>query len=112
MRQFGKAKPTGQEPLIHITGNLYLVATALTAGKTSSMIEDAFGALTTTLKIAGKSFNTDDKTFDGALHYDKHIFSQYVKEKASKIDFTGFTETLTRLAAVIEAHKVYVARNP
>ncbi len=112
MRQFGKAKPTGQESFIHITGNLYLVSTPLTAGKTSSTIEDAFGALTTTLKIGGKSFNADDKTFDDALHFDKHIFSQYVKEKASKIDFAGFTEILTRLAAVIEAHKVYVAQNP
>jgi len=77
-----------------------------------SMIEDAFGGLTTTLKIDGKSFNADDKTFDDTLHYDKRIFSQYVKEKASKIDFTGFTEILTRLATVIEAHKVYVAQNP
>jgi RNA-directed DNA polymerase len=113
MRQFGKAKPTGQEPFIHITGNLYLVATPLTTGKTSSLIEDAFGPLTTTLKIGGKSFDANDKTFDDALHYDKHIFSQYVKEQASKIDFTGFTEILTRLAAVIAAYKVHVAaQNP
>jgi RNA-directed DNA polymerase len=112
MRQFGKAKPTRQELFIHITGNLYVVATPLAVSKTSSMIEDAFGALTSTLKISGKSFNAEDKTFDDARHYDKHVFSQYVKEKASKIDFTGFTEILTRLAAVIEAHKLYVAQNP
>jgi len=111
MRQFGKTKPTGQEPFIHITGNLYVVATPLAAGKTTSMIEDAFGTLTSTLKIDGKTFNSDDKTFDDALHYDKHIFSQHVKQKAGKIDFTGFTEILTRLAAVIEAHRLHVAQN-
>jgi len=112
MRQFGRTKPTGQEPFIHITGNLYLVATPLDAGNTSSRIEDAFGTLTSTLKIGGKTFNADDKTFNDALHYDKHIFSQHVKEKADKIDFTGFTEILTRLAAVIEDHRLHVAQNP
>jgi RNA-directed DNA polymerase len=109
VKEAGKPKPTGKEQFVHIAGNLYLVATPLSAGATSSMIEDAFGVLPTTLKIGGKSFNPDDKTFDTALHYDKHIFSEYVKDKASQIDFTGFTELLNRLAAVIEAHKAAVA---
>lgn len=106
MKKFGKPKPTGQEPFVHITGNLYLVATPLAAGQTSSVIEDAFETLSSTLKIGEKSFNPkDDGTFNKALHYDKHIFSQYVEEKASQIDFSGFTELLSRLAAVIAAHK-------
>jgi hypothetical protein len=109
MRKFGKLKPTGQELFIHITGNLYLVATPLAAGQKSSVIEDAFGTLSSTLKIGGKSFNPEEDTFDEALHYDKHIFSQYVKENASQIDFTAFTELLSRLTAVIEAHEVAVS---
>ena len=105
MRKFGKQKPTGQEVFVHITGNLYLVATPIAAGQKSSMIEDAFGTLPRILKIGGKSFNPDEDTFDKALHYDKHIFSQYIKEGASQVDFSGFTELLTRLQAVIRAHK-------
>jgi RNA-directed DNA polymerase len=104
MRKFGKTKPTGKEPFVNIIGNLYLVTTPLAAGQTKSMIEDAFGTLTSTLKLGGKSFNPDDKTFDDKIHYDKHFFSQYVKEKASQIDFRGFAEILSRLTAVINAH--------
>jgi len=110
MRKFGKAKPTGQEPFVYITGNLYLIATPLAADQKSTKIEDAFGTLPGKLKIGGKSFHPeDDDIFDEALHYDKHIFSQYVKENASQIDFSGFAELLTRLAAAIEAHKAMVA---
>jgi len=111
MRQFNSRKPNRNDPFIHITGNLYVVATPLVAGSTSSLIEDAFGNLTSTLKIGGKSFNPDDKTFDEALHYDKHIFSQHVKEHANKIDFAGFAELLNRLTTVIGAHMVFIAQN-
>jgi len=47
------------------------------------------------------------KTLSTKAHfdYDKHIFSQYIKEGASQVDFSGFTELLTRLQAVIRAHK-------
>jgi hypothetical protein len=70
------------------------------------VIEDAVGTLSSTRKIGGKSFNPEDNgTFNKSLHYDQHIFSQYVEEKAGQIDFSGFTELLRRLAAVIEAHK-------
>jgi RNA-directed DNA polymerase len=106
MQQFNKIKPTGQEPFIHVTANLYVVSTPLAHGKQSSMIEDAFGTLPNTLKVNGKSFNPDEKTFDQEHHYDKHTFSQYVKDNASKIDFSGFMEILARLAAAIEAYRV------
>lgn len=110
MRKFGKTKPTDKEPFVHIVGNLYLVATPLAAGQTQSMIEDAFGTLAGTLKLGGTSLNPDDKTLDDKIHYDKHFVSQYVKEKARQIDFRGFTEILTRLTAVINAHTA--AKNP
>jgi retron-type reverse transcriptase len=112
MRQFSSAKPNRNDPFIRITGNLYVVATPLVAGSSSSVIEDSFGNLTSTLKISGKSFNPDDKTFDPALHYDKHIFSQHVKENANRINFAGFTELLNRLATVIGMHVAFIAQNP
>jgi hypothetical protein len=108
MRKFGKTKPTGQEQFVHITANLYLVATPLVGGQKSSMIEDAFGTLPRTLKIGGKTFNPEDVGFDEALHFDKHIFSQYVKDRASQIDFTGFRQLLANLVAVIEYHRANI----
>jgi hypothetical protein len=105
-------KPTGQEQFVRIAGNLYLVATPFAAGRNSSMIEDSFGTLPSTLKLDGKTFNADDKTFDAAIHYGKHVFSQHVKDHANKIDFTGFKAILTRLVAVIEAYKLIRPKNP
>ncbi len=111
--QFTGKKPTGKEAFVQIAGNLYLVATPLKQGQTDSVIEDAFGSLTKNLKHGGKSFLPDnDKTFDPALHFGKYIFSQYVEQNANKIDFSGFKEILTRIAAAIDAHKAAIAQNP
>jgi RNA-directed DNA polymerase len=109
VKDAGNPRPSGNEQFVHIAGNLYLIATPLAPGAASSVIEDAFGTLPNTLKIGGKTFNPDDKTFDDTLHFDKHIFSEYVKDKASQIDFTGFVELLDRVVAVIETHKKAIA---
>jgi len=106
-------KSTGKEAFVLVAGNLYLVATPLKQGQTDSVIEDAFGQQINNLKLDGKSFLPEnDKAFDPAIHYGKHILSQYVEQNVNKIDFTGFTEILTRLAAVIAAHKGVVAQHP
>jgi predicted transcriptional regulator len=42
---------------------------------------------------------------DPALHFSKHILSQYVRENASKIDFSGFAGLLDQITAAIEAHQ-------
>ena len=77
------------------------------------MIEDAFGDLTKKLKLGGKSFLPENnKAFNSAIHFGKHIFSQYVEQNVNKIDFGGFTEILTRLVAVIDAHKLASAQQP
>jgi hypothetical protein len=110
-RQFNHKKPTGAESFVQIAGNLYLVTTPLKQGQKDSVIEDAFGDLTKNLKQGGKSFLPEnDKTFDPTIHFGKHIFSQYVEQNANKIDFSGFTEILTRLAAVVDAHKATTAQ--
>ena len=112
IREITGSKPTGKEPFVYIVGNLYMVVTPLAAGQNQSMIEDAFGTLPRTLNLNGKSFNPDEDTFDAALHYDKHIFSQYVRDHANKSDFTGFEELLNRIMAVIAAHKLAAVPNP
>jgi RNA-directed DNA polymerase len=103
VQQITRVKPTGAEPFVHISGNLYLVATPLKQGKQESVIEDAFTEQTRNVVLGGKSFNRGN-SFDSAKHYGKHIFSQYVEKNADKIDFAGFAELLARLAAVIDAH--------
>ena len=106
-------KPTGKEPFVLVAGNLYLVATPLKQGQTDSVIEDAFGQQINNLKVGGKTFLPENnKAFDSAIHCGKHIFSQYVEQNANKIDFSGFAEILTRLAAVIAAHKGVATQHP
>jgi hypothetical protein len=39
------------------------------------------------------------------MYFGKHILSQYVRENAAKIDFTGFADLLDRIRAAIEAHQ-------
>jgi hypothetical protein len=78
-----------------------------------SVIEDPFGNQFKNLKLGGKTFPSEkDKSFDTTLHFGMSILSQYVEQNASKIDFTGFTEILARLAAAIDAHRKAVAQNP
>jgi hypothetical protein len=38
-------------------------------------------------------------------HFGKHILSVYIRENASKVDFTGFAGLLDRITTAIEAHQ-------
>jgi hypothetical protein len=89
---------------VHIAGNLYMVLTPLKAGASQSMIEDCFADEIRTLNLGGKTFDSHTKA-DPALHFGKHILSQYVRENATKIDFKGFAALLDRITAAIEAHQ-------
>lgn len=108
VQQIAGTKPTGREAFVHIAGNLYLVPTPLEAGQTESVIEHSFTEQTRNVILDGKSFNPN-QTLDPERNFGKHVFSKYVEKNADKIDFTGFAEILTRLAAAIEAHKAAIA---
>ena len=56
------------------------------------------------LNLGGKTFNPARKA-DSLRYFGKHILSQYVRENAAKIDFTGFKGLLDRITAAIEAHQ-------
>jgi RNA-directed DNA polymerase len=112
VRNYIQKRPTGNESFVHIAGNLYLVATPLPQGAKESVIEDCFTAQTKSMKLNGKSFNPDRGTFDSTKHYDKHIFSKHIDSNATKIDFAGFAEILTRLTAVIDAYATLSAQVP
>lgn len=105
IRKITKKNPSRTEvPYVHIAGNLYMVLTPLKSGATKSAIEDCFPEEIKNLKLGGKTFNPDNKA-DQSLYFGKHILSQYVRDNAAKIDFTGFADLLGRIKAAIEAHE-------
>jgi len=104
IRRLTKKSPARTDPFTHIAGNLYMVFTPLKVGATNSALEDSFGDAIKNLKLGGKTFNPDGKA-DSSQYFGKHILSQYVRENATKIDFTGFTGLLDRITAAIEAHQ-------
>lgn len=98
-----KSKPNKDEPVLHITGNLYLVPTPGTVGV--SKIEDCFDDGIKATVIDGKTFGTGNK-IDTSSHYGKKIFAhRVVAKKADSIDFSGFAPLLERIALAIAAHQ-------
>jgi hypothetical protein len=105
----GKHKPTGKEPFIHVTKNLYVVPTPLGPKGAQTMIEDFFLPVTLAEKLSGKSFDAS-KDADSSTHYGKAAFARDVIAKnASTIDFSGFDAILDRLVAVLAD---YASKHP
>jgi hypothetical protein len=84
------------------------VPTPLQAGVKQSEIEDCFDDTIKNLNLGGKTFHPDDKA-DSNLHFGKHILSQYVRDNAARVDFTGFAGVLDRITA---AYKTMRRRAP
>ena len=105
--QFKKNTDAGQ-PFIHVCGNLYVVTTPLPSGKASSFIEDCFKEETKAVKIDGKMFKLDKAHGENENHYGKYIFAKHIEMHAATTDFSGFSELLSRIVAVIEAHKNFL----
>lgn len=94
----------GTEPFVHVTSNLYVVATPLMTGEKQSMIEDFFDAATKSTIVGGKAFDPKNE-FETDTHYGKHIFAQkVVRVHADKIDFSEFKTLLANVVMVIDAH--------
>ena len=111
IRKLTKKKALKSDAYVHVAGNLYAVLTPLKAGATKSTIEDCFAEEIKNLNLGGKTFNANSKT-DSAAHFGKHILSQYIRENAAKVDFTGFAGLLDRINGAIEAHQAKVAGAP
>jgi len=102
-------KPKGTENFLHVTGNLYVVPTPISPPAKKSTIEDSFDAAVKATIVDGKKFNPANK-IDAAKHYGKMVFAhKVVRERADKIDFTGFKPLLTYVVAVIDEHAKKVA---
>lgn len=96
-----KPRPTGTEQFIHVVGNMYVVPTPLGAGGAKTAIEDFFDAKTLSEKLGAKTFSRAAK-FDDSKHFGKAAFArEIVEKKAASIDFTGFSDILDRVVAVM-----------
>jgi RNA-directed DNA polymerase len=97
-------KPTGDEPFIHVAGNLYVVPTPLLPAKKHSMIEDFFDASTLATLYKGRPFDPSNK-FSSATHYGKTDFAyRVIRPNADTIDFNGFKLILDRFVDVLDEH--------
>ncbi len=104
VKDITKTVVTGKEPFVHVTSNLYVVATPLKLGETQSMIEDFFDAATKSTIVGGKAFDPKNE-FETDAHYGKHIFAQkLVRVHADKIDFSEFKTLLSNIVLVIDTH--------
>lgn len=96
-------KPDNREKFIHVSKNLYVVATPL-EGKDKSTIENCFNDETISIKLDNKRFTSANKV-NSDTEYGKYIFAEKViKPNAHKIDFSGFNSLLSILASVIDVH--------
>ena len=81
--------------------NLHLVTHPLPTGEKESEIESLFDASTRQVKLGGKSFNPNEKTFDKTQNYGKDIFSKYIISNYESIDFSGFRPLLDQINRII-----------
>lgn len=109
IEEITKKKPSRTEPFIHVTGNLYVVATPLGPNSAPSKMEDFFDAAIKSTIVEGKKFDDSNNT-DSATQYGKTVFAyKVVKAQADTIDFSGFAPILDRIVAVVEEHAKKVA---
>ncbi len=86
---------------IHVTKNLYIVLTPLTAAGTQTDIESLFTKVTRDEIFEGKTFSSA-KDFDRALHFGKDTFAnKIIAAKKGSIDFSGFNILLNRIVQCI-----------
>jgi RNA-directed DNA polymerase len=104
-----KKKASATADFAHVAGNLYAVLTPLKGGAQTSIIEDCFADAVLKATQGGKTFDPNNN-FDPATHFGKHVLSVYVRDNASKIDFSGFEPLLQRISAAIVAHESMQAR--
>lgn len=98
-----KPSLTSTENFYRVSHNLYIVKTPEIG--TSSCMETLFPDAILATSLDGKTFNlTNDKC--SPTQYGKHVFAEkVVKPNIDKIDFSGFSTLLDRIAAAIAHYK-------
>lgn len=84
--------------LIHVVKNLYVVI--VPSEQEDKVIEDCFTSEVLSVEIDGRKFNVKN-TKHSKNEYGKNVFSQYIKNNMSKIDFSGFDPLLSNIQKCI-----------
>lgn len=87
-------------PLRPLT-NLYLLTNPLVENRAECEIEFLFTPETRALRIGGKELCLKDD-FDIQKYYGKEIFSQYISQNYTQIDFSGFRPLLDSLLLIVK----------
>ena len=102
---------------IKLISNLYLQTFPLISNMREAEIEDLYSTEVLNTEIRGKTFkkdkkinknkkkNSDNDTESSNKHYEKHIFSQYIKENYASIDFTNFIPLLDSINTIVINNK-------
>lgn len=104
---------TTTDQFYHLGENLYLVKVPEVTSSADRDIEDLFKPALLATTIAGKSF--DKKKIHGdETAYGKVIFAEkVVRAKASTVDFSGFTDLLSRIDQCLTHYKtITTAKTP
>ncbi|WP_068324076.1 retron Ec67 family RNA-directed DNA polymerase/endonuclease [Polynucleobacter yangtzensis] len=103
-------KPTGQEPFLHVDGNLYLMPTPLLNSRTKSTIEDFFDDKVKSVQVSGRSFDPKRKHNGSASTYGKNEFArEVVAKQANSIDFSKFSYVFKNIEDIIADFQSKVA---
>ncbi|MGN7297088.1 retron Ec67 family RNA-directed DNA polymerase/endonuclease [Ferdinandcohnia sp. SAFN-114] len=91
--------------MVNIIDNLYLLTVPLINGKPECDIEDLFENNTISQKIGGKEFCKKDQ-YDHSKYYGKEIFSKYILDNYTDINFNSFKSVLTNINNIIEIYSM------
>ncbi|MGM0845006.1 MAG: retron Ec67 family RNA-directed DNA polymerase/endonuclease [Bacillota bacterium] len=85
-----------EQYMVNIVENLYLLTVPLIDKKLECDIEDLFEKETLSQKLGGRVFTKKDK-YDHSQYYGKEIFSKYILENYTDINFNGFRPVLNNI---------------
>lgn len=91
-----KKEKLENEYMVDIVDNLYLLTVPLIGGKSECDIEDLFEDTTLSHKIEGREFTKSDN-YDVSKYYGKEMFSKYILNNYSDINFNEFKSVLDNI---------------
>lgn len=100
----GKKSILQEKYMINIIDNLYLLTVPLIDGKPECDIEDLFGKEVLSQKIRGREFCKKDK-YDYSKYYGKEIFSKYILDNYTDVDFNKFKSVLNNIINIMDLYK-------
>lgn len=92
-----------EQDMVNIVDNLYLLTVPLIDGKLECDIEDLFEQSTLSQKINGREFCKKDK-YDYSKYYGKEIFSKYILDNYTDINFNKFRSVLNNINNIIDIY--------